>query len=230
LGDDRLDNGSAGENNLDSLGMSLSRIVSFSDGVFAVAITLLVLSIKVPVLRPEVADRELPRALLHLSPIFTAYVISFLVVGLFWIGHHRVFGLFKRYDRGLLWLNLIFLMTIVFVPFPTSLISKYSDSRAALIVYAVSIAVSGLLLCLIMWYGVHDRRLVDFVDENEHLRFMFGYSSMALIFLLSIAVSFLNVDAAKYFWLVMIPSNFLIDHWLLVKLEERRGGRREGAA
>lgn len=230
MGDDHLDHGSDGEGNLDSLGMGLSRIVSFSDGVFAVAITLLVLSIEVPVIRPDIADRELPGALLRLSPIFTAYVISFLVVGLFWIGHHRVFGVLERYDRGLLWLNLVFLMTIVFVPFPTSLISKYPDSRAALIAYAVSVAASGLLICLIMWYGVHDHRLADFVDLKEHRRFMFGYSSMAFIFLLSTAVSFLSVSAAKYFWLVLIPSNTLFDHWLLGKLEKRRVKREESPA
>lgn len=228
--DDQFDKGSGSEDSVDDQGLSLGRIMAFSDGVFAVAITLLVLSIKVPLVRHTVADQKLPSELVQLLPIFEAYVISFFVVGLFWMGHHRVFRLLKRHDKGLLWLNLLFLMTIVFIPFPTGLISEYSHSRVALIFYAVSLAASGLTICLLMWYGVHNHRLVDMdVDRVEYRRFLFGYSNMAMIFLLSIAVSFWSVRGARYFWLLIIPVDFLFDHWLVKKLEERRIAREESA-
>gem|GEM_PF-621616 len=181
---------------MDIGGISLGRITSCSDGVFAVAITLLVLSIRVPHVAPGVANDKLPHELVKLIPIFEAYVVSFLVIGLFWIGHHGVFSHFKRHDRALLWLNLFFLMFVVFIPFPTSLISEYSDSRVSLIFYAVSIAVAGIMLCVVFWYGAHDNRLtVEEVDRDFYRRFIFGYLDMAVIFLLSIPVAFANTHA-----------------------------------
>lgn len=218
----------SGPDSEDERGITLGRIMSFSDGVFAVAITLLVLSFKVPIVGQAVADKELPRELIHLIPRFEAYIISFLVIGLFWMGHHEVFRIFKRHDRGLLWINLVFLMTVVFVPFPTSLLSEYSESRTVLIFYAVSIAFAGLLLCLLLWYGVHDHRLVDEdLDRVSYRRFMFGYASMAAIFLLSIPVSYINVHAARYFWILIFPANLFFDHWLVQRLE-RKAVAREG--
>ena len=208
---------------VDSSGISLNRIMSFSDGVFAVAITLLVLSIHVPNLPTSIADQKLPREIIHLIPVFEAYIISFAVIGLFWIGHHQVFRRFKRHDSGLLWLNLAFLMFIVFIPFPTSLISRYSDSRVALIFYAVSLALAGLTICLLLWYGCHDNRLtVEPVDHVFYKKFMFGYLDMAAIFLLSIPVSIWNVHLARLFWLLIFPTNFYFDHVLFKKLEEKR--------
>lgn len=214
---------------VDEEGISIGRIMSFSDGVFAVAITLLVLSFKVPIVRQSVADEKLPGEIMNLLPIFEAYVISFLVVGLFWVGHHQVFRVFKRHDRGLLWLNLLFLMTIVFVPFPTSLMSEYPDARVAIVFYAVSIALSGVLLCLILWYGVHDHRLVDKdMDRIYYRRFMFGYGSMAAVFLVSVPLSFINAHFARLFWIAIVPLNFLFDHFLVTRLERRRAAQEEG--
>ncbi|MHB8896798.1 MAG: TMEM175 family protein [Candidatus Geothermincolia bacterium] len=228
--DKKLTRNSEDRDQVDESGISLGRIMSFSDGVFAVAITLLVLSIKVPVVRTSVADQELPHKLLGLLPIFEAYIISFLVIGLFWIGHHRVFRILKRHDNGLLWLNLLFLMFIVFIPFPTALMSEYSDARVALIFYAVSLAAAGLILCFLLWYGVHNHRLVDQdMDPVYYRRFMFGYIDMAVIFLLSIAISYLNVHVARLFWLFILPSNLYFDHVLVERLEKKRAAK-EGAS
>jgi uncharacterized membrane protein len=216
---------------VDAGGMSLSRIMSFSDGVFAVAITLLVLSIHVPYLRSTVADQKLPHELVRLIPIFEAYIISFFVIGLFWIGHHSVFKHFKRHDGGLLWLNLLFLMFIVFIPFPTGLISEYSNSRVALIFYAVSLALAGIMICLLLWYGVHNHRLIDEgVDPDFYRRFVFGYMDMAGIFLLSIPIAFWNVHIARLFWFLIIPTNLFFDHWFADWYDRRRAAKREGAA
>jgi len=209
---------------LDKSGLSLGRINSFSDGVFAVAITLLVLSIHVPHIAPIVADQKLPHELIKLIPIFEAYVVSFLVIGLFWIGHHRVFSHFKRHDSGLLWLNLIFLMMIVFIPFPTSLISEYPTSRAAFIFYACSLALAGIMITVLFWYGLHGNRLADGVAGEYRRRFFFGYLDMSAVFLLSIPISFLSVRVAKYFWLLIIPSNYFFDHVTIKKLAARDSG------
>lgn len=109
------------------------RIVNFSDGVFAIVITLLILTIEVPDILPASVARELPSRLLALSPDCLSYVISFLVVAVYWQAHPRVFGPIRDYDRTLLWLNFLFLMTISFLPFPTSLLGEYREQLPVVI-------------------------------------------------------------------------------------------------
>lgn len=102
------------------------RLESFSDAVFAVAITLLVLSIDLP---PEkVSDARLWSEIVRLWPDFFAYMLSFVIVGSFWVAHHRFFSILKKHDTALVWLNLLFLMLIVFIPFPTQLLSEYGET------------------------------------------------------------------------------------------------------
>jgi uncharacterized membrane protein len=108
------------------------RIIALSDGVFAIVITLLVLEIKVP----EVANSELSAAIVEIIPKILSHVISFVVLGIYWIGHHNMFMHIKRHDRILLWLNILFLLCVASMPFPTGLIVQYIDQQLAIVVYA----------------------------------------------------------------------------------------------
>src|SRR6185503_13494120 len=124
--------------------MSLGRLEAFSDGVFAIAITLLVLEIPVP----SVEHGELPDALLDQWPVYAAYVVSFAIIGIIWINHHSVFGYIERVDRGLLFLNLNLLLWVALIPWPTSLLAEYmqaggTDERAAALVYALTMTFMG---------------------------------------------------------------------------------------
>ena len=94
----------------------LDRIVFFSDAVFAIAITLLVLDIQVPEILERLVDERLPERLLELWPKYLSYVHSFLVILMYWMAHHSTFTAIKRYDRGLIWLNSLFLMCVAFLP------------------------------------------------------------------------------------------------------------------
>lgn len=123
--------------------LSFERVVFFSDAVFAIAITLLVLEIKPPHLG-EHSEAALRNGLLRLLPKFTGFVVSFLIIGLMWIEHHRIFRYITNYDAGLLWRNLLFLLSVSFVPFPTALFSEYYWSQTAFILYTASFAVVGL--------------------------------------------------------------------------------------
>lgn len=123
--------------------LSFERVVFFSDAVFAIAITLLVLEIKPPHLQ-ELSETALRNGLLHLIPKFTGFIVSFLIIGLMWIEHHRIFRYITNYDSGLLWRNLLFLLSVSFVPFPTALFSEYYWSQTAFILYTASFAVVGL--------------------------------------------------------------------------------------
>lgn len=190
-------------------GFSPARLESFSDGVFAVAITLLVLSIHLP--SDKIPEAKLWGEICALWPNFFAYVLSFVIIGAFWVGHHRLFAVVRRHDAGLVWLNMLFLMLIVFIPFPTSLLSEYGDTRTAVIFYAGSLAAASLVLCLITWYAVSGNRLVaeDF-DHRRGRRFIEQYLNMAGVFLASIGVAFINVAAAQYFWLLIWINSMLL--------------------
>ncbi|MBV8971558.1 MAG: DUF1211 domain-containing protein, partial [Sphingomonadaceae bacterium] len=104
----------------------LERLIFFSDAVFAIAMTLLVVDVRLPPLH-HVSEAALAQALIGLIPQYIGFLISFLVVGRFWIGHHRAFGWLERSDDRLVGLNLLFLLTIAFMPFPTTLISSFAS-------------------------------------------------------------------------------------------------------
>jgi uncharacterized membrane protein len=193
-------------------GRMLDRIVNFSDAVFAIVITLLVLDIRVPQIPPALVSQELPGQILDLSPKFLSYAISFLVIAIYWQAHHRVFRPIRSYDTTLLWLNILFLMAISFLPFPTSLLGEYAGEQLSVTIYAANAATASLLLVSISWYATSGHRLVapDSVDdEAERLQRMQGLAVPA-VFLLSIGISFFSPMAAMYSWLLLTITDPII--------------------
>ena len=122
----------------------LERLVLLSDAVFAIAITLLVVDIRLPD-RAGGTDEDLAQALLNLIPNYIGFLVSFLVIGRYWVSHHRLFGLLKYGSDRLLWANLLFLMAIVFLPFPTRVYSQHITLRTAVALYTGWLIVTGLL-------------------------------------------------------------------------------------
>lgn len=204
--------GGGGEGPLEDTGLSLARITSFSDAVFAVAITLLVLSIDIPSIPERFADERLHRAIWALMPQFFAFILSFVIIGLFWISHHGLFSYVKRTDRRFVWLNLLFLMCIVFLPFPTSVVSRYGDTRTGTIFYAGAMALTSLAMAGLYLYAVRGKRLVaeDF-DAKLGRHILLNYFNMAMIFLVSIGIAFINTSAAKYFWLLIWANSLVLE-------------------
>jgi uncharacterized membrane protein len=129
----------------------LERLAFFSDAVFAIAITLLVIEIRLPELEGEAS---LSGALVALFPKFIAFLVSFFVIGRFWIGHHNAFSHMKTCDNKLVLRNLLFLMTIAFMPFPTALISEYGGNGLAFSVYTGWLTFSGLLYHWLLAHGL----------------------------------------------------------------------------
>jgi uncharacterized membrane protein len=119
------------------------RIEALADGVFAIAMTLLVLDLKVPI---NVAPGELFNSVSHLAPQFIAYAVSFMVLAVYWIGHHNQFHLIIHSDRTLLWINMFFMMSIAFLPFSTGLLASYNDETTAVVLYGSNVIFSGLAL------------------------------------------------------------------------------------
>ena len=188
----------------------LDRIVFFSDAVFAIAITLLVLSIEVPQIPENLVAEELLDQLFDLGRNMLSYVISFLVIFSFWTVHHSIFSSIRGYDRGLLWLNGLFLMAVAFLPFPSALLGEYGDQQLVVAIYAGSMAVTRLLLSAVWWYASIGRRLIaSDLDPGliraHHVRGVV----IPLIFLISIGISFFSVRAAIYSWILLAFSNFV---------------------
>jgi uncharacterized membrane protein len=190
----------------------LDRIVNFSDGVFAIVITLLVLDIRVPEIPADLVSQELPSRILDLEPKFLSYVISFLVIAIYWQAHHKVFRPIRSYDSTLLWLNVLFLMAISFLPFPTSLLGEYGEEQLSVVIYAATAALASLLLVSISWYATSEHRLVapDSVDDEvERIQRVQGLA-VPVVFLLSIGISFFNPRAAMYSWLLLSVTDPII--------------------
>ena len=189
----------------------LDRIVNFTDGVFAIVITLLILTIQVPEIPAASVAQELPSRLLALEPKVLSYVISFLVVAVYWMAHHRVFRPIRGYDRTLLWLNFLFLMTISFLPFPTSLLGEYGEQQLPVVIYAVNVSVASLLLTSISWYATRGGRLTaPDLDEGGARHERAQGLAVPAVFLLSIAVSFFSIRAAMYSWLILLAVGPLL--------------------
>jgi uncharacterized membrane protein len=186
-------------------GREMERTIFFSDAVFAIAITLLALDITIP--KPKhVIGRELSGVVLAQWPDILSFAVSFLIIGAYWMAHHRIFHYIERYDATLLWLNLLFLMSIAFLPFPDRVLSEWGDKEQfALVFYATSVAVAGLLLSLLWWYATRGRRLVDTDIDPRLVRYFFSRGLMPpLVFLISVGISFVSLKVALGSWLLLL--------------------------
>jgi uncharacterized membrane protein len=132
--------------------MNKDRLETCSDGVFAIVITLLVLDIKLP----EGGSAGLPHALMEALPRVAAYVLSFAIIGLYWISHHRSFQLIAKVDGAVFWLNLLLLLLLSFIPFPTALLGRYPNEALPIVIYGLTlIACNAVGLCLMAYLLRH---------------------------------------------------------------------------
>jgi len=184
--------------------LGLERIVFFTDAVFAIAITLLALEVRLPGDVGALTDGELLAGLLGMWHKYLAYLISFLVIGSFWSAHHRKFQLIRRYDRRLLLLNLLILMLVAFIPFPSSLISE-SGGRTATIFYASTMILIGLLFSALWGYAIWHNRLIDPRLSLSVRRYeMISPLIFVVVFLVSIGISFWDPGIARFSWLLIL--------------------------
>lgn len=173
--------------------LSFERIVFFSDAVFAIVITLLVLEIKVPHLK-EFSEANLRSELVHLIPKFAGFLASFFIIGLMWFEHHRIFQYIKNYDGGLIWRNLFFLLSISFIPFPTALTSEYYWSKTAFVLYALTFALAGLAKFWIWSYASSKPALLDEnIDNSTILRIKRRSLAVPIGSLIAVLLSFINI-------------------------------------
>jgi len=178
--------------------IEFSRIVAFSDGVFAIAITLLVLNLTID---KGLSGKQLTDALFDNWDNLIAYGISFAVIGRFWIVHHRFFSEVRAFDGRLLGLNLFYLACIVLIPFSSQVLGDYGGKTPSVVVYSVSLAA---VVLVGLWMSVDARRRgLTAIDDETHRESRVRSGYIAGIFLLSIPLGFVAPRAAPYLWLLL---------------------------
>ncbi len=203
----------------------VERLVLFSDAVFAIAMTLLVLDLRVPIIPPDLSTEVTSRLLAHrlaaLGPAYFGYLLSFVVIAIYWRAHHRKFLAIDRLDGGLVVLNLAFLLSISFLPFPTAVLGRYGNTTVAVVLYAASMAVAGVLSGAITFWSVRRGLLSEEVDPSyASLNGMWRPLILAAVFALSIPLAFASPEWAECSWVLMLPIT------VLVVALYRRGERR----
>jgi uncharacterized membrane protein len=186
--------------------IEFGRIVAFSDGVFSIAITLLVLNLGI---EKGLSGGEIDDALWGLRENLLAFAISFAVIGRFWVVHHRFFGEVDAFDGRLIGLNLLYLAWIVLIPFSSEVLGEYGGRTEGVVVYSVNLAVV-VLVGLLMGADARRRGLTA-IDDRTHRETQIRSAYIAAVFLLSIPLAFLAPGFAPYLWLVLFvdPSRHL---------------------
>ena len=178
------------------------RIAALSDGVFSIAITLLVLELAVPIQLP---DSGMWTYFVQLLPRFTGTLVAFVVLGVYWIGHHNMFKHILRHDRVLMWLNILFLMFVAMMPFFARLVGQYGEDLLALASYAFWLMLTGLMLDLIWWYATRNQRLVDPEIDPDLVIFVHRRVLIApVLYFISIGIAFISPLLTKLIFIAVI--------------------------
>jgi uncharacterized membrane protein len=189
----------------------LDRLVSYSDGVFAIAMTLLVLTLDAPDLRGDDIDGQLRSYIGDQWPQFFGFTLSFIIVARYWIAHHRLFQIVRRSDPTLITLNLVVLFFVVLMPYPTEIYGDYAETTIAVVFYSAALAVTGLSMGALSHYACQNHRLVDPTVSESYIRHsLLRGLTIPVVFLLAVPIAFVAVDAAKYVWLLLIPMRLFL--------------------
>ena len=198
----------------------VERLLALSDGVVAIAITLLVLQLNVPArLHDPASASELATQLGMGADQLVSYVISFYVVAQFWLVHHRVFRQIAGQREGLAWWNFAFLFTITLMPFTSDLLGEYSANPLAVDIFAVNLLGATLATSLTLVYGRRQGLLTTETSARDTQAGQVRAAASVFVIVLSIGIAWVNTDAAKYCWLLLAVVPWVADRW---------SGRRPG--
>ena len=190
-------------------GQSLERLAALSDGIFAVAMTLLVLDLRVPVSQHIIHEQDLLSALTKLGPNILPYFMSFLTLGIFWVGQQTQLNNFTRSNRHLTWLNLVFLLAVTLTPFSTALLAAFITFRLAIVVYWLNIVLLGSMLFISWRYARHAQLLKDEVTQEifaaNQRRIVIAQSLYAFGALLCIINTYVSIG-----FIVLVQLNYAI--------------------
>jgi uncharacterized membrane protein len=189
--------------------ISTARLISFSDGVFAIAVTLLVFNLKVPQLPAGEVHQSLPRMVWAMLPNFTTYIISFLLIAVYWTFHHRLLNLVTKIDNSFLWMNIWYLLMVSFIPFPAALYGSYPHELFSFIFYIIAMILVNGIFILMLGYASYKSRLVSKDLPVPIVKYLFFRQfTTVFVFLLDIPIAFYQLKWAVYFLFILFPI-----HW-----------------
>jgi TMEM175 potassium channel family protein len=193
--------------------VEFGRVLAFSDGLFAIAMTLLVVAIGVPTLSDGASVDELADALNDLTANFISFFISFAVIGRYWLAHHQFVSTLRSISQRLIGLNLVYLAFIAFLPFPTALLGEYFENPLSVTIYAINVAVVSGMEVVLFRHAYRNGLL-----QRDLPRPVYRYGvlmSLAPVgfFLVSIPVAFVSTTLAVLVWFGGLPLAILAGRW-----------------
>lgn len=183
--------------------LTTNRLEAFSDSVFAIVITLLFLDLRAPEIPHDSSWQELWAEIYKLAPKFMSIVVSFTFVAIFWVAHHQFFHTLKQTTRALLWLNLVFLFLVCFVPFPAAIMTEYPNNKASVLFFGAAVFLTSVLLLALRWYAWIQHREISAITREDEVRKALRRSYAIVIFYAAgIIVSFFYPIVAIVMYLI----------------------------
>ena len=203
------------DDNWPIIGSRVERLTLFSDAIFAFAMTLLAVDIRVPEIPQALVSSQLTAELVNASSKIIGYGLSFFILASYWVFYHRIFAFIKRYDQPLVWLNILFLFFVALVPFPSDLIGRFFSQEVSIIIYSVVMALTGSMMVLI-WRHASNRNLLlgEGVSKHTIRHITIRTYTAPLLFFVSIPASFVLVQFTPAIWLLSWPLGWLIEHYI----------------
>lgn len=202
--------------------MDKTRLENLSDGVFAIVLTLLIIEIKVPEFHHDVVSNlDLWLALWKITPLFLSYYLSFVVLAMFWLSHHSLYGLIvKSVNRVMILLNFFYLCMIAFIPFSSHLIGSFPKNELAFIIYGLNVLAIGGASLALLWYAIYSNEIdTSHITRRLFKQAMFRLTLTPLFTLIGIVAVFQSITWAVFFF--AFPIFFNIIPGALTYLEKR---------
>jgi len=195
-------------------GSHVERLTLFSDAIFAFAMTLLAVNIRVPEIAQDLLSSQLNVELANLAPKFIGYGLSFLISASYWVFYHRIFAHIRRYDLTLIWLNIVFLFFVVLIPFPSDLIGRFVQQQVSVVIYSAMMAATGFALGLIWLYASRHGRLIDeSLSPAAINRLSVRTLTMPCVFVVSIPASFVLGEFTPVLWISVVVLARVINRY-----------------
>lgn len=191
--------------------LKLEHLIAFSDAIFAFSITFMAVLIEIPELSESLSQTQVIQSLIgELGPRFAIYLISFFVIGVYWISYHQIFNHIVDSHTIIVWLNLVFLFFITLIPFAVDLQVDYSSYQIIFILYASVLIMAGLSLTLIGLHAKKNRLIDKGLNHREIENILLESILLPSVFAISVLISFIDLPIAYYFWIAVIPAKIVI--------------------
>lgn len=193
-------------------GLEFERVAFFTDAVYAIAMTLLIVSIDVPTLTGDIGEpRRLLGELRELVPQFFSFFLAFLLLGRYWLAHHELFSSLVGVDRTLMSLNLVYLAFIAFLPFPTELVGKYEPNPVSVVLFALCLSVVSTMEAVMFRHAVRTGLSRVEIGRAQYRYGMIQSLTPVALFLISIPIAFWEPSVALFSWLLSIPIGVITE-------------------